>query len=482
MSSGTDQFPRRSDGAVGVPHRADNVVLVHWHDTGRWFGTYGHDSLVTPNVDRLAAEGILLTRAHAAAPLCSPSRGALLSGRYPHSNGLVGLAHQGFEYRPGVRTLFHVLTDAGWYSALFGMQHETAQPATLGFDEFDVSDSRCDWVVERAENWLRESVPLRGDKPFLLTAGFFETHRPYPPDQYHAADPGEVEVPPYLPDDAKVRADIAAFYGAITKADAAVGRLLDTLQELGLDDTTWVVFFTDHGAPFPHAKSTLYDAGTGIALMLRPPRSLGIEPRVYEGLCSGVDLLPTLLDLLGVRVPPEVEGFSHAAALMVPSRAGEPVRTAVFGEKTYHDAFDPIRAVRTAHFSYIENYADRPLLELPLDIQDSASGRAVAAEASRPRAARELYDLRADPWELANLLDDAEDDDALMLADGLALVLHEWRERTGDVVPSLFAGTRILVDCSEAFAATCAFRPTSRSPLGLHRGVWPVASDAAAAR
>ena len=129
---------------------SDNLLIVHWHDTGRWLGAYGHPGVCTPRLDRLAAEGIRFTRAHAASPGCSPARGAIFTGRYPHSNGLIGLAHHGFEYREGVRTLPQILSDAGWYSALFGMQHETSYPSRLGFDEFDVSNSRCEYVVAKA--------------------------------------------------------------------------------------------------------------------------------------------------------------------------------------------------------------------------------------------------------------------------------------------------------------------------------------------
>jgi len=193
----------------------------------------------------------------------------VFTGRYPHSNGLVGLAHHGFEYRPGVRTLPQILHQKGWYSALFGMQHETSFPARLGFDEFDVSNSYCDYVVDKADEWLRSSPENLAGQPFLLTAGFFETHRPYPRDRYEPADSADVNLPVYLPDTPEVRGDLADFYGAIASADAAVGRLLDTLDETGLDANTWVVFFTDHGPAFPRAKSTLYDAGTGIALIVR---------------------------------------------------------------------------------------------------------------------------------------------------------------------------------------------------------------------
>ncbi len=170
--------------------RRDNVLLVHWHDLGRYLGVYGHTDVSSPRLDQLAGEGILFTRAHATAPLCSPSRGSLFTGRYPQSNGLVGLAHHGWEYRSDVRTLPQILSEYGWYSALFGMQHETSYPSRLGFDEFDVSNSYCEYVVERTQQWLRDHDASR---PFLLTAGFFETHRPYPRDRYQPADAATVD-------------------------------------------------------------------------------------------------------------------------------------------------------------------------------------------------------------------------------------------------------------------------------------------------
>jgi arylsulfatase A-like enzyme len=450
--------------------RRDNVLFVHWHDLGRYLGVYGHPGVSSPRLDALAAEGILFARAHATAPLCSPSRGSFFTGRYPHSNGLVGLAHHGWEYRAGVRTLPQILGEAGWYSALFGMQHETSYPSRLGFDEFDVSNSYCDYVVNRAREWLTESAQLQDRNPFLLTAGFFETHRPYPRDRYDPADTADVEVPDYLPDTPEVRGDLAEFYGAITVADAAVGRLLDTLAETGLDANTWLVFLTDHGAAFPRAKSTLYDAGTGIAMIVRPPTRLNIPPKVYDQLFSGVDLLPTLLELLGVDEPADIEGISHARNLLAPS-ALTPVRDHVYAEKTYHDSFDPIRAIRTTEFSYIENYASRPLLDLPLDVEESPSGHAVEPLIRTPRPQRELYDLRTDPRELNNLLEGDSTDRAEAIADGLAVRLNTWREKTGDVIPSEFAGTRIAARYTETYLSIHGRQLTSRSAIAAERGL-----------
>lgn len=439
----------------------DNVLLIHWHDLGRHLGAYGHRSVSSPRLDSLAAEGFLFTHAHATAPLCSPSRGSLFTGRYPHSNGLVGLAHHGWEYRPGVRTLPELLTNAGWQTTLFGMQHESSFPSRLGFDRYDVSNSFCEYVTEKADAWLREDRT----EPFFLTAGFFETHRPYPAERYTPDDAAVIEIPDYLPDTPEVRADLAEFHGSITVADAAVGELLDTLAETGLDRTTWVVFMTDHGPAFPRAKSTLYEPGTGIALIVRPPLDRQIRPREYEDLFSGVDLVPTLLDLLGVPIPDEVEGLSHADNL---TGGSSTVRDEVYTSKTYHDSFDPIRAVRTKEFSYIENYAERPELDLPWDIEESPSGRAVAASVSSPRAKHELYDLRSDPGETVNLHDDAE---YRAICEDLALRLHRWREKTGDVIPSDFVGSRISDRYTRDYIVVHGLKPTSRSPISSERGI-----------
>jgi arylsulfatase A-like enzyme len=448
-----------------VTARRDNVLLVHWHDLGRYLGAYGRTDVSSPRLDQLAAEGILFTRAHATAPLCSPSRGSLFTGRYPQSNGLVGLAHHGWEYRAGVRTLPHIVSESGWHTALFGMQHETSYPSKLGFDEFDVSNSYCEFVVEHAARWLTDPP----EQPFLLTAGFFETHRPYPRERYDPAEADDVVVPDYLPDTGEIREDLAEFYGSISVADAAVGRLLDTLDQTGLDESTWVVFMTDHGPALPRAKSTLYDAGTGIALIVRPPRRACIEPQTYDELFSGVDLVPTLLELLDLDIPDDIDGISHARNLR--AQAIEPVRSEVYTTKTYHDSFDPIRAIRTKEYSYIENYASRPLLDLPWDIAESAPGRVMEPLVHGLRPERELYDLVEDPTESHNLLGSDVTDKAEAIANELALLLDDWRQKTHDVIPSEFAGTRIAERYTETYLRNHGPRVSSRSAIAAERGV-----------
>jgi arylsulfatase A-like enzyme len=181
-------------------------------------------------------------------------------------------------------------------------------------------------------------------------------------------------------------------------------------------------------------------------------------------------LVPTLLGLLGIAEPSDIEGISHARALLALDSTTA-VRDQVYTTKTYHDSFDPIRAIRTKDFSYIENYARRPLLDLPWDIEESPSGQAVAPLVTAPRPERELYDLRADPTETNNLLLDDRLDGADAIAADLAVRLYDWRQQTGDVIPSDFAGSRIAARYTETYLQIHEMTPTSRSAIAVDRGI-----------
>ncbi|WP_020575033.1 sulfatase [Actinopolymorpha alba] len=408
-----------------------NIVLVHWHDLGTHLGTYGVPGVPSLAVDQLAAEGVRFDQAFCATPLCSPARSALMTGRYPHSNGIIGLQHRGWEYADGVETLPMHLRRLGYHSANFGMQHESANPERLGYDEVhDARDpetgwQRADTVVDEAAAWLR--APERRQEPFLAVVGFFEVHRPYPEELYPPDDPDQVAVPAFLPDNAHTRADLAAFQGSIRVADRATGRLIQTLRDEGLLERTWIVFTTDHGMAFPGGKSTLYDPGIRISLIMRPPDDGAAYRReATDRLAAHVDVLPTLLELGGGKVPDEIQGISHAAWL----RGGdEPGRAEVFAEKTYHDAYDPMRAVRTGRWKYIRNAEPGPRLVLPQDIEASPTRAGMGDDHLAPRPDVELYDLSEDPWERRNLAGTP----GLASVEGeLATTLERWQQETGD--------------------------------------------------
>ena len=170
-------------------------------------------------------------------------------------------------------------------------------------------------------------------------------------------------------------------------------------------------------------------------------------------------------------MPADVDGMSHAQNLAITPQELLPVRTEVYTTKTYHDSFDPIRAIRTKEHSYIENYAQRPLLDLPWDIAESAPGRIVGPLAQTPRPERELYDLVEDPTESHNLLASDVTDNAEAIAKELALLLHDWRQKTNDVIPSDFAGTRIAARYTETYLRNHRSTVSSRSAIAAQRGI-----------
>lgn len=428
---------RRDRPVTGITSRP-NIVLIHWHDLGTHIGPYGHRGVETPYLNRLASQSLRFTHAYSTAPQCSPARGSLFTGRYPHNNGLMGLAHRGWEYHPDVQTAPMLLSACGYHTALIGLQHESADPRTLGFDEVvDYTSEKPygDEVAAQAVEWL-DAAP---DEPFFLTVGLYETHRPYPAHRYASAPPDGLQVPPYLPDNEHTRADLAAFAGAIKAGDQATGRIIEAIDRAQLADNTLVIFTTDHGPAFPRAKGSLYDPGLHVALIIRPPSSWGVAPGERHQLTSHVDLLPTLLAMAEGQVPASVQGRDFSGLF---SDADSEHRDAIFAEKTYHESYDPLRCIRTLDVKYIRNYDDGPLLRLAPDIEDSLTRRGLGDAHLAPRPSEELYDLRHDPHETHNL---ASSRAYGPIKQRLSQRLQHWQEQSRDpILDGPVAGPRAL--------------------------------------
>jgi arylsulfatase A-like enzyme len=406
-----------------------NVVIVITHDTGRHLGAYGR-RVKTPNLDRLASEGVLFERAFCTAPQCSPSRASLLTGLVPHRHGLIGLAHRGFSLSADAlqRTLPRLLGAAGYQTHLFGFQHEAADPHDLGYQHVVQPPSSgarphlCRDVAPAAADFLAGGCARRGE-PFLAMVGFEETHRPFDPTDTPLDD---VDVPPYLPDAPVVRRDVADLEGAVREVDTAIGQMLAALDRSGLADRTLFVYTTDHGIAFPGAKGTLLDPGIEIALIARGPGGFRGGRRL-PGLASNVDLWPTILEVCGVTPPSDGDGVS---LLPMVAGAAREVRTELFAELTYHTAYDPMRALRTERHTYIRSFADRPL-HLPAHVDAGPTKDLLHErgyfEARRPREM--LFDLEHDPLERTNLVGDPSQ--AATLADFRSR-LERWMRATVD--------------------------------------------------
>ena len=405
-----------------------NIVLIHCHDLGTWLPCYGMPSVPAPALDRFAAESIVFDAVFATAPLCTPARSSLFTGMLPHQNGLMGLVHDGWRYRPGVHTLPELLRPHGYRSALIGLQHEDLDARVLGFDEVHGLGflPRALEVAHRTEWWLARQE--EATEPFFLSIGAWEAHRPWPAEDYEPTDPAAVDVPPYLPDTPETRRDISGFHAAIRQLDEAVGRILAALEASGHAQDTLVLFTTDHGAAFPRAKSTLYDSGVQVALLVRPPRSWGLPAGRRSALVSHLDIAPGLLEIAGGAAPEHLEGRSLLPLLEDPEAA--PAERELVLEKTHHDRYDPIRALRTPDAKYIRNFAPGPQVPLALDLEESLT-RTGMDELLPPRPAEELYLLDDDPAELENL---AAHPDHQELRARLARRLDEHLRRTGDPV------------------------------------------------
>jgi len=402
-----------------------HLIQITCHDLGRHLGCYGATAVRTPNLDRFAAEGVRFEQSYCTSPGCSPSRAALATGRFPHSNGVMGLAHAGFRWDLGAaeRHTAELLGAHGYETHLFGLQHVTSDVKRLGFHHVHGRGTARD-VAGAVAAFLESASPTT---PLFLELNLFEPHRPYDHGGVEPDDAAGVVVPPFLPNTPEAVLETAALQGAIREADAAVGRLLSALEAAGLAENTLVVFTTDHGVAMPRAKCTLYDPGIGTALLARWPSGGVAGGRTVSELVSNLDVLPTLLEAAGAPVPENVQGASLLS--LARGEAGEP-RTAIYAEKTYHSYYDPMRAVRTADHKYIRNFETCFLVECPGDVQQAPIYRAELQRyvaSTHPEV--ELYDLRADPLEEHNLAGDREYADVERELDTM---LWRWMEDTDD--------------------------------------------------
>lgn len=383
---------------------ARDVVVVTTHDIGRHLHCYGAVDVETPNLDAFAASGIRFASAFCTAPQCSPSRASLASGLYPHNNGVMGLAHHGFDWELQAPHAAATFAGAGFEPHLFGSQHVTLHPERLGFAAIHGEPDERDLAELFAS-------PSR----LYVEINLSETHRPYPPVPADAS----AAVPAFLGDTPEARHEFAALDHAMALMDAAVGRILTALDAAGRAEGAAIVFTTDHGVAMPRAKCTLYDPGLEIALLMRLP---GAVRGVRDDLVSNIDVLPTLLDVTGVAAPATLQGRS-----LLKQGAS---REAIFAEKTFHSYYDPMRCIRTRRHKLIRNFETAFLVEVPGDIQAGPIFRADPTRYSTDRpAVVELYDLQSDPLEQRNL---AGSEDGSAVQQQLSAELWRWMRETDD--------------------------------------------------
>lgn len=407
-----------------------NFVYFHVHDLGRHLPVYGVP-VEAPALGAFAKEALTFDRAFCSSPACTPSRACALSGRYAHTTGCIGLSHMGWPLDLAESTVVDDFNNAGYESALVGVNHER-HPRTDRY-AVDMTRSWSDWSTQQAVDKALEFLSTRDrGQQFFLNIGSQQPHS----STWHqfadsAAAPEEVWLPLWMPDTPQLRTDHARFQAAIRYMDTHFGRFMEGLKAMGHGDDTIVVFTTDHGISGPRSKGFLYERGTEITLMVRLPGAQHGGQR-RDQLIANVDFRPTWLELLGIDVPQHIQGTSFAEAVHDPAWKGQ---DAIFSERNFHgekldpdaadwtDLFDPMRAIRTQEFHYIRNFIPDVRPCEPLPVQPSQQ---------LPRNTRELYDLRHDPQELINVAYRPEYARICSLLDER---LQTWMQNTGDFLP-----------------------------------------------
>ncbi|MCS7159816.1 MAG: sulfatase [Gemmatales bacterium] len=405
-------------GAVAGEPKKLNFLWLIAEDLGPHLGCFGTREVWTPNLDRLAREGMLFRRFFVTAPVCSPSRSAFMTGMYQTS---IGAHHHrshrddGYTLPPGVRLATDWMRDLGYFTANL---RQFPRGIELGPSVLNVGSGKTDW------NFTYYGRPFDTDRwedlkihqPFFAQINFHETHRPFRSPR--RADPTKVEIPPYYPDHPVTRTDWAQYLDAVSELDVRIGAILRLLERDGLADNTVIFFFADNGQAHVRGKQFCYDSGLHVPLIIYWPRGLAVPPHyrpgtVSEQLVSAIDLLPTMLSLAGGNKPMLMQGRIFLG------RQADPPRTYVFGARDRCDeTVFRFRTVRDSRYRYIRNYTpDRPFLQpnaykekqypvwsLLKQLDQEGKLTPVQKFLTAPTMPpEELYDTLTDPYETHNL-------------------------------------------------------------------------------
>lgn len=413
-----------------------NILYALADDWGWPHASIAHDAVVkTPTFDRVCHEGVMFTNAFVAAPSCTPSRAAMLTGQWPWRLG------EGTNLSSTLPVKYPVYPDlleaAGYFVGYVGKGWDPGVVEAGGRKRNPAGDK-----YESIEAFFAARPE---GKPFCLWFGSHDPHRPYKDEQYKGViDPAKVVVPPYLPDSPEVRQDIADYYFAVERYDRDTGAILARLEKSGELDQTMVVMAGDNGWPFARAKAGIYDVGTHVPLAVRWKGHTRVGA-VEEQFVSLEDIAPTFLEAASVKIPAEMTGRPWQPLLR--SGAKQPGRDSVLTGMERHmgargrvnPAGYPMRALRTKEWLYIRNFkperypagdpACRPVTHEQLKTStysgyadiDAGLSKAYLVEhkdevpvepkfelATGRRPAQELYYMPEDPYQLKNLAGEAK--------------------------------------------------------------------------
>ncbi len=421
-----------SQGLAKDGPRPNAVLFIADDVSDEDVGCYGHPTIKTPNIDRLAAKGLRFTNAFLTISSCSPSRCSIITGRYPHNTGAPELHTR----LPDAQIRFpELLRKAGYYTALSGKNHM-----------FGNKDRAFDVISPgkgpgKEEDWVEIVHKRPKDKPFFFWFASTDAHRGWQLNdaapKYEAAD---AVVPPYLVETEPTKNDLAKYYHEISRFDRYVGDVVRELESQGQLENTLIIVMADNGRPFPRCKTRLYDDGIRTPFVLSYPAGIK-QPAVTDSLASSIDIAATILDLTETPRSESIQGVSLLPIFRNPKAS---VRDVAFAEHNWHVHKNHERMVRTKDFLYIKNnFPGRQVLcseAYKFDAGEElwkaqAAGQTTPAQqllfAKSP--VEELYRVSADTDQLQNL---AGEEKFAPVLTKMRSALADWTRQTGDTVPS----------------------------------------------
>lgn len=404
-----------------------NILWLVAEDLSPIIPAFGDDTVATPNLDRLAAEGVRYTRVFSTSGVCAPSRAALATGMYQNrigaqhmrttnvsGFGVEGLIPYEAVPPPFVKMHSQYFREAGYYTSNNAKEDYQFRKAVTAWDD-----------SSRTAHW-RNRGP---DQPFFSVFNFNITHESQiwvqAENPLRVPEDLEVPIPPYLPDTAVAQRDVRQVYSNIVAMDEQVGQILEELEQDGLLESTVIFWYSDHGGPLPRQKRLLYDAGLQVPMIIRyPDRWRAGE--LDDQLISFVDFKSTALSLAGIEPPEYVDGRAFAGEF----QSSESRLYIHAAADRFDRQYDTIRAVRDDRFKYLRNYhpeqgyylpltyrEQMPIMQELLRLRDQNGLTEAQSQWFREnKPAEELFDTLADPHELTNLaLDPAYSDKLLEL-------------------------------------------------------------------
>lgn len=415
---------------LDLPERP-NILWLVAEDLGPYLPSFGDSTITTPNLSRLAAEGVCYDNVFSPSPVCSPSRAAISTGMYPvtiaanhmrtgpwYMSGLpektikeytekyLPKEIQSYEAQtpPSIKMMSEYLREIGYYCTNNAKEDYQYQKTITAWDE-----------SSRTAHWKNR----KEGQPFFAIFNYGVTHESQiwgrAEDSLWVDENLEVPVPPYLPDNEVGQRDVRRMYSNIRMMDHQVGQMLQELEDAGELENTIIVWYTDHGGPLPRQKRLLYDSGLRVPMIIRYPNKQAAGQR-DDQLISFIDFAPTTLSLVGIQPPAEMNG----QAFLGKYKRTENPKYIFAAADRFDESYDKNRAVRDKQFKYIRYYNTEKPMFLPIgyreqmavmqelhrlkEAEELTEAQALWFRATKPK--EELFDITNDPHEINNLAND----------------------------------------------------------------------------